>query len=207
MRGRMTSEQPVLMLVDVRSGAKRPLIKLKKTLKCLAYSPDGKTINTIEADGSCKAWNSATGEMLHSCVVRDVPAQTPPRNRGKWNFNGLSSAAVSADGTLAVVGAFGSDGATMWEVTKETQLGRLSLTDEYSPVQSASISPDKQIIATASWGTERHTIRIWEAKTGRLLLRVSQPCGVEAMQFTPDSSRLITGMSDGTALVWEVPKL
>jgi WD40 repeat protein len=207
MRGRMTSRQPVLMLVDVRSGAKRPLIKLKRSLKCLAYSPDGSTINTIEADGSCKAWNSATGEMLHSCVVRDAPTQTPPRDHGKWDFRGLYAAAVSADGTLAVVGAIGSDGTTMWDLTKETQLGRLSLTDEYSPVQSASISPDKQIIATGSWGTERHTIRIWEAKTGRLLLRVFQPREVEAMQFTPDSRRLITGMSDGAALVWEVPKL
>jgi WD40 repeat protein len=205
-RGRMTSQQPVLMLVEVRSGAKRPLIKFKRPLKCLAYSPDGKTINTIEADGSFKAWNSSTGEMLRSCVARDAPTQTPPRNLGKRNFNDLYSAAVSADGTLAVVGAFGTQGATMWDLTKETQLGRLSVTDEVGSVQNVAISPDKQTIATGSWGAEWHAIRIWEAKTGRLLLSVSQPCGVGAMQFTPDNRRLITGMSDGTALVWEVPK-
>ena len=205
-RGQMTSQQPVLMLVDVRSGTKRPLIKLKKLLKCLAYSPDGKTINTIEADGSFKAWNSATGEMLRSCVVRNAPTQTSPRNQRGRNLNGLYSAAVSADGTLAVVGAFGSDGATMWDLTKGTRLGPLNLTRESGSVQNVAISPDNQIIATGNWGAEQHAIRIWEAKTGRLLLRVSQPCGVGAMQFTPDSRRLITGMSDGTALVWEVPK-
>jgi WD40 repeat protein len=205
-RGRMTSQQQVLMLVDVRSGAKLPLIKLKQTLKCLAYSPDGKTINTIEADGSFKAWNSATGEMVRSCVVRDAPTQTAPRKQGRRTLNDLYSAAVSADGTLAVVSGFGTHGATMWDPIQGTQLGRLSMTDEYGSVQNLAISPDKQIIATGFWGAEQHAIRIWEAKTGRLLLRVSQPCGVGAMQFTPDSRRLITGMSDGTALVWEVPK-
>ena len=95
----------------------------------------------------------------------------------------------------------------MWDPTKGTQLGRLSMTDEFGSVQNVAISPDKQIIATGFWGAEQHAIRIWEAKTGRLLLRVNQPGGVGAMQFTPDSRRLITGMSDGTALVWEIPKL
>jgi WD40 repeat protein len=207
MPGRMTSQEPLLMLVDVRSGAKRPLLKFKRPLKCLAYSPDGKTINTIDAEGSCKAWDSATGKELRSCVIRDAPTQTPPGNRGRRSFNELYSAAVSADGTLAVVGGFGTHGATMWDPTKGTQLGRLSMTDEFGSVQNVAISPDKQIIATGFWGAEQHAIRIWEAKTGRLLLRVNQPGDVGAMQFTPDSRCLITGMSDGTALVWEVPKL
>jgi WD40 repeat protein len=206
MKGRMISKQPVLMLVDVRSGAKRPLIKLKKSLRCVAYSPDGTTINTIEEDGSFKAWNSATGEVVRSCAVRDAPTQTPPRRRGKWDYRGLYSAAVSADGTLAVVAAFGSDGATIWDLTKGTQLGRLSPSDEYSPVNMVAISPDKRVVATGSWGAERHTIRIWEPKSGRMLKRVLQARGLGSMQFTPDSRRLITGLSDGTALVWEVPQ-
>jgi WD40 repeat protein len=207
-QGRMRSQQPVVMLVDVRSGKKQPLIKLTSPLIFLAYSADGTTVDTIERNGSLSVWKSATGELVHACVVRDTPSRPDPlRPRRKWNFFGLSSAAVSSDGTLAVVGAMGGDGATMWDVTHEKQLGRLSPTEVYGPANCVAISPDARWIATASnWERGRLPIRIWEAKSGRLVKSFERPGSTSTMQFTPDSRRLITGMSDGSALVWEVPQ-
>lgn len=205
MRGRKRSEQPVVMLVDVRSGAKRPLIKLKHPLIFLAYSADGARVDTIERNGSLSVWKSETGELLHACDVRDAPTRPDPlRPRRKWNFFGLASAALSSDGTLAVVGALNGDGATMWDVTGEKQLARLSPTEEYAPASHVAISPDKRWVATSSWARGLRPIRIWDAKSGRLVKSFARQGGVATMQFTPDSRRLITGMSDGTALVWAV---
>jgi len=77
-----------------------------------------------------------------------------------------------------------------------------------------AISPDKRVLASASVGgedhdTEKQSIRLWDLHTGRLLKRFARPLTnrVKTMLFTPDGKRLISGMSDGTCLVWDVSKL
>jgi WD40 repeat protein len=57
--------------------------------------------------------------------------------------------------------------------------------------------------------TEKQSIRLWDLHTGRLLKRFARPLTnrVKTMLFTPDGKRLISGMSDGTCLVWDVSKL
>jgi WD40 repeat protein len=53
------------------------------------------------------------------------------------------------------------------------------------------------------------TIRFWDAQSGRPLKRYSLSGGnmVSSLAFTPDGRRLITGMSDGTVLLWDVSSL
>ncbi len=57
--------------------------------------------------------------------------------------------------------------------------------------------------------TEKHSIRLWDLRTGRLLKQFTRPLAnrVKTMIFTPDGKRLISGMSDGTCLVWDVSGL
>jgi WD40 repeat protein len=206
-RGRMISEEPAIMEVDVRSGAKRPLFTLKSPLIYLAYAANGATIDTIEGDGTFKIWKTATGELVHSFVVSDAPARPKPlRQQPAWPFRGLSSAAVSTDGTLAVVGAYGSQGGTIWDLTKEKQVGRFSPQDERRGGTGVAISPDCRLVATYSLFGGHKPIRIWDTNSGRLLKTIEHQSDVSTAQFTPDGRRLITGMTDGTALVWEVPQ-
>jgi WD40 repeat protein len=206
-RGRMISEQPAVMQVDVRSGVKRPLFTLKSPLLFLAYSTDGAMIETIERDGSFKTWKTATGELVHSFVVSDAPARPKPlRQQPGGPFRGLSSAAVSTDGTLAVVGAYGSHGGTIWDLTKEKPVGWFSPQDERFGGNGVAISPNCRLVATYSLFGGRRPVRIWDTKSGRLLKTLEQPSNVSTIQFTPDGRRLITGMTDGTALAWEVPE-
>jgi len=79
-----------------------------------------------------------------------------------------------------------------------------------------AFSPDGSRFATGTLSTTDDAkncvytdtgIRVWETATGKLLERLDgAPARVNALAFSPDGRRLVTGHFDGTALVWAVPK-
>jgi WD40 repeat protein len=53
-------------------------------------------------------------------------------------------------------------------------------------------------------GSDDHTARVWDARTGTELLRlVGHTDSVRAIALTPDDTRIVTGSRDGTARVWD----
>src|SRR5262249_40225583 len=44
---------------------------------------------------------------------------------------------------------------------------------------------------------------VWDADTGKYLLRLASPVKAIAMSFSPDGSRLATASSDGTTQLWD----
>ena len=67
--------------------------------------------------------------------------------------------------------------------------------------RGVSWSPDGRYIAASS---VNNTL-IWEAETGRLRYTLLGHTGPAfSVAWSPDSSRLVTGGSDGTAKVWEI---
>jgi WD40 repeat protein len=76
---------------------------------------------------------------------------------------------------------------------------------DYAP-EAAAISPDGHLIASGA-GYDG-VIRIWNANTGAQLRTLEGHFGrVDALAFTPDGSRLISGAGDTTVLVWDATKL
>jgi len=65
--------------------------------------------------------------------------------------------------------------------------------------QPGSFSPDGKRLATFSWD---QTVRIWEVATGRELLHLSHPAGVDCAQFSPDGATLASGAMDGVVRLW-----
>jgi RNA polymerase sigma factor (sigma-70 family) len=67
-----------------------------------------------------------------------------------------------------------------------------------------AFSPDGRILAALG----REEVGLWEWATGRRLLRFAVPyrntVRPEAMAFSPDGRRLVTGEDNGTALIWDV---
>src|SRR4051794_41701285 len=71
------------------------------------------------------------------------------------------------------------------------------------------------MLATAEGGPESvywkpgrgpQTIRFWDVATGRELARLGgHDSDVNALAFTPDGRRLVSGQKNGILLVWEVP--
>jgi RNA polymerase sigma factor (sigma-70 family) len=67
-----------------------------------------------------------------------------------------------------------------------------------------AFSPDGKLLATSS-GRSDPCIRLLEAATGRVVHKISGFCGVvQSLAFMPDGNRLVSGMQDSSALVWDL---
>ena len=85
-------------------------------------------------------------------------------------------------------------GEELWQTESQRDFGLTKL----------AVSPDGAVLASAS-GFEDPTIRIWDARTGRLLFRIEGHTGwVCKLAFTDDGTRLLSAASDQTIRVWDV---
>jgi WD40 repeat protein len=77
------------------------------------------------------------------------------------------------------------------------------------PVREAgavAFSADGKLIAEAA-GYTASSVRVWEAASGNEVYKLEGVRGgVRTLAFMPDGKRLVTGMEDSTALVWDLTK-
>jgi WD40 repeat protein len=187
-----------LLIVDAKTGVERRQIMLGGYSKCLAFSADGTMVSVVDKDGAIRTWDVATGKLIHqSSAGRE-----------------MMSAAIADDGTLAAVSCYRTDQTTLWDLAQGKQVALIAIGNEGNPWSDLAISRDKRLLATASNGgedntPEKYSIRLWDLRSHRMLKRFPRPlCNrIMSMEFTPDGRRLISGMSDGTCLVWDVSKL
>jgi serine/threonine protein kinase/WD40 repeat protein len=86
-----------------------------------------------------------------------------------------------------------STGQELWQTEGERDLGLTTL----------AISPDGRVLASGS-GFEDPTIRVWDAATGRLLVRLDGHTGyVSKLVFTRDGRRLISAAGDQSIRFWD----
>lgn len=67
-----------------------------------------------------------------------------------------------------------------------------------SAVLSLAISPDEQHLAS---GGVDHTLRVWDAATGKEQRRIEAPGEVKTLAYSPDGQRLLYGSESGIATV------
>jgi WD40 repeat protein/beta-lactamase regulating signal transducer with metallopeptidase domain len=186
-----------LLIVDAKTGVERRQIAFGGYPKCLAFSSDGTTVTVVGDEGAITTWDVATGKLMH------------PSAAGRQ----VMSAAIAQDGTLAAVSCFRTDQATLWDLADGKQIGQVALQNEGNTWSTLAISPDKRLLASASLGAEdiapeKHSIRLWDLHTGHLLKRFAPLANrIGTLVFTLDGKRLISGMSDGSSLIWDVSRL
>jgi WD40 repeat protein/DNA-binding SARP family transcriptional activator len=190
----------------------------------VAFSPDGSKLATTGDDGELKVWDPSTGRLLASLSGSgstwgpSFSADGSLVAAGAWDGKGthvrvldLSSGRVVFD--VLVPGAFDAalspDGKRL---AVSTQLGGRSAVFDVETGEKAfrlsedesravSWSPDGRYVAA----TSDASIEVWDAATGRLRHTLLGHGGlVWDVAWSPDSSRLVTGGSDGTARVWEI---
>jgi hypothetical protein len=88
----------------------------------------------------------------------------------------------------------------LWELATGQEVRRL----EVDGVDlAAACSPDGRLLAVG--GMERTGLQVWDLATGRQLVRYrGYEAKISALAFSPDGSRLASGLDDGTAIVWDV---
>ena len=117
------------------------------------------------------------------------------------------------DGKYALAG--GGDGiATLWEVQSGRQIQ--SFEGHANAISSVAFSPDGKYILTGSWDK---TARLWDIQSGKTIRTFERDDGpatpssfsvdysqqITAVAFSPNGKYLLTGVADGTTILWNVP--
>jgi WD40 repeat protein/DNA-binding SARP family transcriptional activator/class 3 adenylate cyclase len=220
-------------IIDIRDGETGDSIRSFRghdgNVTDVAFSADGSRLASTGDDGTLKVWDPSTGRLL-STYPRDGGAYAPSFDAegslvaAAWG-NGtvrvldvstdrvvstvpvedLHDAALSPNGKLLAVSsqslAAGADGA-VFDVKTGEKAFLLTKPDccSGSFLTAVSWSPNGRYVAVGSEGATH----VWDARKESLLYTLAQNGYVPGLAWSPDSSRLVTGGSDGTARVWEI---
>lgn len=192
-------DHPILRMWDPATGKELlPLGRLPNVggALWLAPTPDGKHLATGGMDRVIRLWDIAAGKE-----IRQFTGQEGSIWSLAFSPDGKVVAAVTATGRFNFH-ANGTDRAIRaWDVATGRILRTLQGPKEGS--WSVAWSPDGRVLAT---GGEDNQIRLWEWATGQERLRLTGHDGpVTALAY--HGSRLISGSSDTTALVWDLRTL
>jgi len=166
-------------------------------VEAVAYSADGTWVATGSQDGTARIWDARecretltlTGRAGSECSVAFSP-------------DGKRLATCGPEATTRI-----------WQADTGRQLPGIAGPPE--GVRALTFSPDGRRLAT---GNRDGTARIWDFDAGREILllnahsagqspevadQAQTPPGVEAVAYSPDGMRVVTGGSDGTVRAWE----
>ena len=196
----------------------------------VAFSPDGSRLASTGDDGTLNVWDPSTGRLLSSLwglgeawgpsfSADGSLVAAAWTDVGSVQILDLSTdrvvstieifepvdTALSPDGKhVAVAQAWHEGAGAVFDVNTGDEAFAMAgpdCCDTGSIPRGVSWSPDGRLIAASS----RRTAGVWEADTGTLRDTLLGHTGsVLGVAWSRDSSRLITGGSDGTAKVWEI---
>jgi WD40 repeat protein/DNA-binding SARP family transcriptional activator len=187
----------------------------------VAFSPDGSRLATTGSDGMLKVWDPSTGDLVASASGKGEVWGPSFSSDGSavaaaWLLEGsvrvLNPATAEVDRTISVAGANGTalspDGRRVavlsgadgyihqFEVASGEEVLRL-YSDQFGEPSNVSWSPDGRYVAGGALP------RVWDATTGKLRFSMFGHTDVLFdVDWSRDSSRLVTGAYDGTAKVW-----
>jgi hypothetical protein len=180
-------------LVSRTSGREIKLIDLEtqnevslaeRGIAGLAFTPDGRSFVTCDADGRVVLWDSVTGRQ-----VREI----------KDFRNGLHSVAIAPDGSLIAVGG----GNLVAVVGLET--GEVTELSQPSAVNCVRFSPNGRLLAIAmgDWQSSGGEVRIWDLASNTLGSLHSFESAPGALAFFSDQE-LIVGLWNGRSSWWNL---
>jgi RNA polymerase sigma factor (sigma-70 family) len=207
---------------DVKNG--KELVKLsghQNRIRCLAFSPDGKTLSSASGDavsaGTVHVWDVATGKELRKFPLHQPRASGQP-----------TPLCISPDGQTLAFEAYEflklkkNPQVLTWHVIHLLDLRtgevRRKLEPQEGRFKAAAISPDGKTFATMKAVTtvvgnlqseDNNRIQVWETATGKQLFdlpayseHLSQgPC---RLTFSPDGKKLAAASTASSLHVWDV---
>ena len=189
MRGAMLVHWTYLIMLALALGggsepavAQSALDEHGGPVKGVAVAPDGEHALTASFDYSIVLWDLPKEAVVaplygHDAAVNDV-AFLP----------GGRALSASDDGTIG-----------LWDLDRRELITRLS--GHQGKVTAVAGATDGQLAASAGWD---RTVRVWDLERRSLVRELRTEDNVNAVQFTPDATRLLAGTSDGSLLAWRV---
>ena len=173
----------------------KPLVKLpnhEAEVVMLSFLTDGITLASVSSM-SLNLYDTASKKDRAKCPL---PKQA-------------FGACFSADRKIVVISESSGEMLVVREVATGKLLSAIKVKDTLGSI--LALSPDGRILASSqiacliTKGDYDVTIHLWEMATGREILRFQPRDSVtSSLSFSADGRKLISGMENGTALIWNV---
>lgn len=154
----------------------------------VVYSPDGKTIVSLNENGSIYIWDAITGRCIHTL-------NSP--NDNTLDYNLCNSVTYSPDGKK-IVSALYDTTIRVWDVS--TGHCTHILKGHKDEIPSAIFSPDGKKILSVSYD---NTLRLWDANSGHCLQIIECDTFSYNLLFSPDGKAFISILADNRICIWD----
>jgi WD40 repeat protein len=191
---------------DVTSG--RNVVRISTEFvvgtRTMAFSADAKTLFAIGRQAEVRSWDLAGVKRPGEFKAVNTKIERGEANQRPWVSDAVflpgGKHLVTSQNRHLVIWDLGT-GDALWTIrTPGTDKGR-----------TLGGSPDGRLLALCdvNYGDDRgsNTIRVWNLDTGQQLASFEPgDSRAASFAFSPDGARLVSGMDDGTALVWDLTR-
>jgi WD40 repeat protein len=198
----------------------------------VAFSHDGTTLATGNADGTVRLWDAATGRQITTLTrslgqvtslgsslygtilavggadgtvqLWDTATRRPTSGPPASHDGSVFGVAFNLDGTILVTG-YADGTVSLWSLASGSCTSGPVIGSDPGRVRATSValSPNG---ATLAAGNADGTIRLWDTATGRQIGRpLTGPADpVTSVTFSPDGTTLASASPDHTVRLWDL---
>ena len=192
-------------MVSLTASAQNPELVVQTghtaTVRCVAFSHDGKTLASGSFYGTIKLWDLRSGREIRTLKQKSGRATIEalmPNLPIAGQSEGIRSVAFSPDDSVLASAVLEIK---LWEVSSGRELRTLS--GHTISVNSIAFSPDGQTLASGSNGE----VKLWKVATGserRPMEPMSCEGWINSLAFAPGGQTLAAGSEYGLIRLWDV---